>query len=397
MLLTNSSFGGMVLIGFREAGPGRENESVHIEILSRYVLWTNPTPVLRSRHSFFPWACELPDGTLLASHVIGEAFESVDGATRLSVSRDRGEHWELLPPFYDKSGYAVPTTDILKPTVTNNGELVLFGYEFFRPDPDLPLGNPETGGLLDAQMIIMSSFDQGKSWSPAREVPCRWGRHAEASSPLLVLPDGQWVTPITEFAGWDGHHSQPLCGRLLRTRDRGKTWDDDTIIMSLGDDVSVFEQRICRLEGSGHLVVISWNEDLKTGELYNNHYAVSEDQDHSFSGPYDTGVRGQASSVCALDGEQLLALHAVRRDTGRPGIYGYVVNLAGGRWDIEAEALLWEPALPPVRDDTMAEAFAYLKFGQPGALRLSDGTLLMTHWAVEAGQGRTLATRLRIG
>ena len=36
-------------------------------------------------------------------------------------------------------------------------------------------------------------------------------------------------------------------------------------------------------------------------------------------------------------GEKLLALHAKRRDTDRPGIYGYIVDLSGGNWNIEEE------------------------------------------------------------
>lgn len=367
-----------------------------IEKISESVIWTNPNPALRSRHSYFPSACQLADGTIFASHVIAEAFESVEFATRISVSRDMGETWELLPPVYDKSKNSVPTSDSLKLTRLGDSGLLLFGYEFFRNDPEVTMGNPETGGLLDDRILFLRSDDAGKSWSAPSEVPCRWGHHAEASGAITVLKNGDWVAPITEFANWENVRQEPSCGRLLRSSDEGKNWNDNAVIMALGENVAVFEQRICQLKGSGKLVSIAWNEDLKTGERYNNHYAVSEDNGITFSGGLDTGIRGQASSVCAIGGEKLLALHAKRRDTDRPGIYAYIVDLSDNKWNIESETLIWEPPMPVVRDANMAEIFAFLKFGQPGAYLLNDGTVLTTHWYIENGQGKTIAMRFRL-
>jgi hypothetical protein len=360
------------------------------------VIWTNPQPLLRSRHSCFPFACELDDGTLLASHVIAEAFESVDGMTRLAVSRDKGVTWDLLPELYDKSKYRIPTTDSMKLTNLGGGHLLLFGYEFFRENPNLALANAETGGLLDDRMIMMRSYDNGHSWTQAQEVPCRWGHHVEASSPVLVLANGDWVSPIAEFPRWDGSHTEPLCGRLLRSGDSGQTWNDEAITVCLGEDIGVYEQRVCQLEQSGAVVVLAWNEDLKTGEPYNNHYAISYDNGRTFQGPFDTGIRGQASSVCAIGRDRLLSLHAMRKGTSRPGIYAYIVNLENGKWEIENESIIWEPDLPMKKNENMAEIFAYLTFGQPGAVQLSDGTILTTHWVIDCGQGKTVAMKLLI-
>jgi len=37
-----------------------------------------------------------------------------------------------------------------------------------------------------------------------------------------------------------------------------------------------------------------------------------------------------------------------------------------------------------------------VKFGQPSAIKLNDGTIAMSHWAIEEGQGRTYCTRLAL-
>jgi len=142
------------------------------------------------------------------------------------------------------------------------------------------------------------------------------------------------------------------------------------------------------------LICIGWNENTVTGERLNNHYTVSYDNGITWSSPITTGIQGQASSVCALGGEKLLAIHAVRRDTDKPGIYGYLVDFSDKTWKIEEEILLWAPSVPMIKDTKMAEIFSFLKFGQPSAIKLNDGSLLLTFWYAQEGQYKTVAIKL---
>jgi hypothetical protein len=49
-----------------------------------------------------------------------------------------------------------------------------------------------------------------------------------------------------------------------------------------------------------------------------------------------------------------------------------------------------------IKDTKMAEIFSFLKFGQPGAILLADGDVMMSHWYAEQGQYRTVATRIAL-
>lgn len=360
------------------------------------IIYENPLPQLRARNSAFPYLCELSNGKLLAAHQMGQAFESVDGASFLSESTDGGVTWSKPWQMFDKSGDAVPMSDGCKVTRLADGRLVALGYQYFRPDPELPIGNPETGGLLDDEIFFAISDDDGRTWTPRQHVDCAWGNHVEASAPLTILQDGSWATPITGFAKWDGTMTSRNCGRLLRSYDEGKTWNDDVICMAFpGDTVTCYEQRMCQLE-DGTLVVIGWNEDTKTGKRLPNHVTFSHDNGKSFSEPVCTGIQGQASFVMALDGSKVLTLHAVRRDTDRPGIYLCIADVAGGQWRLLSRECIWEPDVPMVKDTKMAEIFSFLKFGQPGAIRLADGDLMMSHWVCKDGIYRTCATRIKL-
>jgi len=367
-----------------------------MKILDSTIIYENPLPQLRSRQSAFPFLCECSDGTLLAVHVIGEAFESVDGTSYISRSHDGGKTWSAPVAMFDKSAAARPFSDCCKVTALPDGRLVGVGYAYYRDDPELPLGNPVTGGLLDDFVFWVCSEDNGKTWSPMQTIDCAWGPHVEASAPLTVLKNGSWITPITGFPQWDGTMTGPMCGRALRTDDGGKTWNDDAVCMEFaGQAVTCYEQRLCALD-SGTLVCIGWNEDTVSGQRLNNHYTFSTDNGKTWSAPIPTGIQGQASSVCALGGEKLLALHAVRRDTDRPGIYGYVIDFSDKTWKIVDEALVWAPAVPMTKDTKMAEIFSFLKFGQPGAIVCRDGSVMMSHWFAQDGQYKTVATKIQL-
>jgi len=366
-----------------------------MKVISTNMIYENPLPQLCSKQAFFPWLCEKKDGELLAAFAIGQAFESVDSASVTCTSRDGGKSWSAPRRMFDLQGKEDRLTDYCKVTALPDGRLVALGYTFLRDDPTLPIGNPANGGLLDDFIFFSISEDGGKTWGEMRKIDCAWGPHAEASAPITVLKDGTWITPITGFPDWEGKMHGEMCGRALRSTDGGKTWCDDAVCMDFGGKVTCFEQRMCQLE-SGTLLCIGWNENVETGERMENHYTVSYDNGKTWSAPVSTGVRGQASSLCALGGERFLALHAVRRDTDRPGIYAYVVDFSAQKWQIVDECVIWEPAVPVTKDSKMAEIFSFLKFGQPGAILLADGDVLASHWYAQDGQYKTVATRIRL-
>lgn len=357
--------------------------------LEMNIIYENPLPQLRSRQAAFPNVCQLPDGTLLAAFQIGEAFESIDCASHICRSTDGGKTWSAPQKMFVGDQLGRPISEGCKITLLPDGRIIALGYGYYRDDPDVPVGNPETGGLLDDFVFYSFSEDNGETWSKLALVECAWGPHIEASAPLYVLQDGSWITPITGFPAWDGSMTGPEAGRALRSADQGKTWNDDPICMQFDGRITCYEQRMCQLD-SGAIINIGWNENLNTGERLNNHYTVSYDNGETWSAPITTGIQGQASSLCALGGEKLLAIHAVRRDTDRPGIYGYVVDFSDKTWKIVDEALLWEPAVPMIKDTKMAEIFSFVKFGQPIAIKLADGSLLLSFWYAQEGQYKTV-------
>jgi len=368
-----------------------------VKVVEHGTLYANPLPHLRSRQAYFPNAAQLPDGTLAAACVVGEAFESVDQKTHLFLSRDGGRTWEPAGPLFPGSLGSKPTCDTAKITALPDGRLAALGYAFDRSDPERPLGNPATGGLLHSEAFFVTTTGKDpRSWTTPRVIPNTLGGPVEASGPLVALAGGQWATPIANFYDWEGRCAKGLQGRLLRSDDQGRTWNDRVVTLRFpGDRTTVWEQRLCELE-PGHLLVISWNEDLANNRRLPNHVAFSKDNGLSFGPPVSTGIMGQTASAAYLGKGKVLALHCLRRDTDAPGVYACLVDVAKGGWQVLEQERVWAPALPIRADKTLADVFAFVKFGQPSAIRLADGDHLMVHWQIEDGQGKILWTRLRI-
>ena len=66
-----------------------------IECLNTGLIYRNPKPHLRSVHAYFPSVVVLCEDEMLATLVLGSAFESVDFHVHLARSTDGGETWYL--------------------------------------------------------------------------------------------------------------------------------------------------------------------------------------------------------------------------------------------------------------------------------------------------------------
>jgi hypothetical protein len=359
------------------------------------ILYENPLPQLKSRQAYFPSVIELSDGNLLAAYALGEAIESIDMTTVLAISHDKGKTWKPLGPIYDKNKCNWATSDTCKLTYISKHKVVALGYRFFRYSPELPISNPQTGGVLNNEVIFFESTDGGLNFGEPKIIPTSFCEPTEASAPIYVLSNKQWITPISNFLNWNGHAENGMYGRLLRTNDEGRTWDDNTVTMKLsGDKIAIWEQRACELE-EGKILVISWVSDLEQNRRLPNHYVISENYGKKFGAPKSTGIMGEASNVYHLGNNKILSLHCMRRNTNKTGILACIVDLNDDEWRIINQQMIFEP-ISHKKNIKMHDAFSFLKFGQPSVTKLYDGIYYMCFWCETGGKSNILWNILRI-
>lgn len=364
-----------------------------IGVIDHHVVYDNPSPHIRSRHGYFPGLVRLPSGDLLALFAMGEAMDAANLTTMVSRSRDQGRTWELEGPLHEKDAAHRFDADNMKPTALSDGTIIATGYRFHRSDPDAPIVNPETDGLREGDNLVSFSHDEGHTWSRPRVIPRTRPELVEASGPSIQLRDGTILAAGSLFPMWDGTHPSGHIGVLLRSRDMGETWNDQTVFFRDPEERFMpSEPRLCEMQ-DGRIVSLCWTTDHLARENLANHVTVSHDGGVSWSEAIDTGIPAQASNLMHLGGDRLLTIHCHRE--GEVGLFVRIVDFANDEWRTVEECDIWDNAVSS-EVASYAEMALKLKFGQASLLRLDNGDILGTHWAVEDGQGRILTHRLRV-
>ena len=242
--------------GVRSANNGGKRGTKVIEYLEGHVIYENAKPHVRSRHGYFPGLVTLSSGGLLALFVRAEAFEAANATTYVTRSQDLGRTWQLQGPLYDKSHLGSEMSDYMKPTVLSGGRLLAIGYRFHRKDPVTALTIEETGGFLPGDDIVAFSQDEGRHWTEPIVIEHRHPELIEVSGPAVETQSGDLLAVGALFPLPDGSNPSGPVGVLLRSSDKGHSWNDDVQFYKWAN-VTPYESRICEMQ-QGRLVVIVW-------------------------------------------------------------------------------------------------------------------------------------------
>ncbi|MFA5645644.1 MAG: sialidase family protein [Candidatus Ratteibacteria bacterium] len=362
-----------------------------IEVIEHSVIYENPIPHLVSRHAYFPGLTKLSSGDILAMFPIQEAFSATGDEMFISRSTDNGRRWIFEGGTGKNPSFGDLKIGGLKPTVLDDETLVAMGYGFYRTSLEY-FENSLTGGLPDGENMISFSYDGGKTWSLTQIIPLNRPEILEVSGPCIQLRNGDLLATGATFPMWDGTRPSGRIGVVVRSKDRGKTWDDTTLFYQGDGKISPYETRSCLLP-DGRIVTIVWMLDEESGKNLNNHVVFSEDNGRTGLQPLDTGIPGQASNVISLADTLLLSIHCYRE--GEVGLYVHIVDSANCGWKTIAGEKIWGGA-PSVRIGNLDDMGKRLRFGQPSLLPLGGGEFLAAHWAVEDCLGKILAHRIRI-
>ncbi len=351
-----------------------------IECRQTGIVYRNPKPHLRARHTWHPSLVRLETGELVTSFDIGQGAESLDYRTYLSRSSDEGKTWsEPERLFEDPIGRCC--THTVRISRMRDGELIGFGGRHYRGDPEEGLTNRENLGFVPMDLILLRSQDGGRNWTDPKTIgPPLVGPAFEICHPIIELMDGRWLAPTATWKDWDGEAPNGMKAVALVSRDGGKTWPEYVdVIDQYSRGVISWEQSIVQLS-DGRLVAVAWSYNEGKGQSEPTTYVLT-DEDLAFSSPRMTGLHGQTAKLIVLGDGRPLCLY--RRDD-RPGLWANVSRIDGDDWVNLAEAPVWQGAMSGmVGEGSRSDELSALKFGYPSMALMPDGTVMAVFWCEE--------------
>ena len=307
-----------------------------------------------SLQGFFPVLAKTGSQALAVIYRTGAPHVGAMGTLAVSASGDGGITWsdpvEIQPRWDDNRNPAFGTNA--------RGELVaafwkarLHNYE---ADPQgrglyYKGGEKESWKTVPALYICKSS-DGGKSW---RQLAPYMSRLLSLASPygrIITTADGTLLMPIY------GAPRQPIDDTrditvLLRSRDGGETWGDETLVAKGYNETSY------AFLADGRLIAASRSES--------GHVAVfhSDDSGYAWTSPTQVTRDGEhPADLTILQGGKVLLTFGRRI---RPMGCGLLLSAdGGGTWDYEHEVLL------------AGDGIESGDLGYPSTVQLDDGKLV---------------------
>ncbi len=353
-----------------------------IHLLQTGLIYRNPHPHVRSIHAYFPSVAVMANGDMLATVVLGEAFESVNLHAWVCRSRDHGVSWQMEGRL-DSDAKDPLVSDTARIAALPDGSIMAFIMRLDRSGhPEEGLTSHATLGFVPVQLRVSRSSDFGRTWESRPLVPPLEGPGFEMCCPIVPLADGRLILPTQTWPGWNGECPNGIRMVAFVSHDAGRTWPEYMNVMNEpGGKTFFWESKIIELPDR-RLLAVAWMYDDVAKCDGPNPYALSADGGRTWSPRRSTGLFGQTLTPCLLPDGRILSVY---RRMDKPGLWANLSRLEDQRWIHEAEAPLWGNAAQGLTQTTadMAHNFNVLRFGAPTAVLLRDGTIFVACWCYE--------------
>ena len=359
------------------------------------------------RVAFFDGLCGLEWGAWLCGFTAGRTKHHHEGTIRLSRSRDGGQTWRLLPWQFetrlDGRPGSLAGAEMVEVGPTT---LLLFTTWFDRSDPQRPLFDPQTEGILRSRQLMAVSLDEGDTWSAWRLVETPDLSGTAITGPVLRWANGRIAFAFESFKEFDDPSPPKHRAWLLVSRDGGQSFDPPHLVaQDPQQQVYYWDQRLCAGREPGEYLGLFWTHDRAAKRDLNVHLVRGNinQRDSERRQPLATTIPGQIAAPLWLPDGRLLAFVVDRQ---RPGTMRLWCSRDQGDTWPETECLTVhqhdEQARMSQGSDNIDfaqywEDMAQWTFGHPAIRLLDEQRVLVTWYAGTPGCMSIHAAAIHVG
>ncbi|MDA0832097.1 MAG: sialidase family protein [Planctomycetota bacterium] len=249
-------------------------------------------------------------GALIASFQSGAQKHDLKSTTRLCRSDDDGRPWTDLGAPFETSFGGVPGS-------IAGGEIVehapdrwqMFTTWFDRSDPERPLFDPVTQGVLHAKQLYCWSTDEGKTWSGWTELPTPGLTGTAICGTALQWSDGTIGYAFESYKEFDDPNPGRHAAWLAISTDKGETFPHIHLVAQHPEHkLFYWDQRLCPGKNIGDYYGAFWTHDLEQQQDLNVHFRKGNINDNSRPHEHTkaTNITGQIAAPLLLDDGRLL-------------------------------------------------------------------------------------------
>jgi hypothetical protein len=362
-----------------------------LHIVDRGLIYDADQAAPAEQVSCFPSLVQLQSGTWLASFQVGPEKHSPTANIRLARSTSDGASWQVLDAKFATTWQGVPGSLISAELVeTHSGRVLLMSTWYDRKDPQKPLHNPVSGGILPSRQLKAFSDDEGDTWSEWEEVPIAGLCGCAATGPLLAWSDGKIAFPYESFKAYDELRPIPHGAWMLCSEDGGRTFGPPIEVVRSGlNHIQFWDQRLCCDRRPGEFIGMFWTHDARLKKDLTVHACrgrLLEGQGATIA-IWQTSIPGQIAAPLLLPSGLWLALVIDRR---KPAAITLWVSSDDGRtWPVDQSIVVHQhqeraavtQGIEDVNLNALWEDFCKWSFGHPAIRSMNDDSVLLSYYA----------------
>lgn len=359
------------------------------------------------RIAYFTSLCLLRRGAILCGFQNGPGKHAPTCTIGVCRSEDGGRTWrrcrhEFATQFQGSPG-SLGGAELVEAAP---GKLLLFSTWFDRSEPERPLFDPVTEGILRSRQLLAVSTDDGESWSSWRELPTGELRGTALTGPAIRFGDGSIAFAFESFKEFDDPRPARHGAWVLISGDDGETFSTPQLVAQHPQHaIYYWDQRLCLGPTPDRFTALFWTHDLPGKRDLNVHLRHGAWRDGRLElGPIrETPIVGQIAAPLWLADGRLLAFVV---DRGKPSTMTLWVSPDGGESWPSAERLVVyvhdeQAAITQGRENIdfaqYWEDMGKWSFGHPAIQQLPGGAVLLAWYAGSPDRMSLHWAQVRVG